>query len=171
MSVDLNNLLQYQRQFHQNLTTKSAKRTNSAKAVAQTDELFATPGEIIKRSELEYERAIQRQRETTIGTGLSKSPQRRPNNNGGGNRILITTLPSHHRQRDQHDHPPDDHQPLHQATLRSHSSWRGRSSWSSSSSGAKRCGREIRRTTGDGLVGVDGGDDVGSDPIPTPNAH
>ncbi len=29
----------------------------------------------------------------------------------------------------------------------------------------------IRRTTGMGLVGVDGGDDVGSDPIPTPNAH
>ena len=24
---------------------------------------------------------------------------------------------------------------------------------------------------GMGLVGVDGGDDVGSDPIPTPNAH
>ncbi len=146
MSVDLNNLLQYQRQFHQNLTTKSTKRSNSAKAVAQADELFATPkkkpdyvsgGEIIKRSELEYERAIQRQRETTIGTGLSKSPQRRPNNNGGGNGILITTLPSHHRQRDQHDQPRDDHQPLHQATLRSHSSWRGRSSWSSSSSGGR----------------------------------
>jgi len=71
MSVDLNNLLQYQRQFHQNLTTKSTKRSNSAKAVAQADELFATPkkkpdyvsgGEIIKR-EAEYcETRIQEQR-------------------------------------------------------------------------------------------------------------
>src|SRR6266566_4827545 len=136
MSVDLNNLLQYQRQFHQNLTTKSAKRTNSAKAVAQTDELFATPGEIIKRSELEYERAIQRQRETTIGTGLSKPPERPP------------TTPS--------GDTPFTFQLAGQVQL---------------------VIKFIRRAgvnqgqRGMGLVGVDGGDDVGSDPIPTPNAH
>src|SRR5260370_1928687 len=83
MSVDLNNLWQYQRQFHQNLTTKSTKRSNSAKAVAQADELFATPkkkpgyvsgGEIIKRSELEYERAIPRQREQTLERGSANPP-------------------------------------------------------------------------------------------------
>ena len=83
MSVDLNNLLQYQRQFHQNLTTKSTKRSNSAKAVAQADELFATPkkkpdyvsgGEIIKRSELEYERAIQRQRDQRLERDSANPP-------------------------------------------------------------------------------------------------
>ena len=69
MSVDLNNLLQYQRQSnHSNLTTKPTEPSNTAKAVAEADELFANPrkkpdyvsgAEIIKRSELEYERAIQ----------------------------------------------------------------------------------------------------------------
>ena len=80
MSVDLNNLLQYQRQSnHSNLTTKS----NPAKAVAEADDLFANPrkkpdyvsgAEIIKRSELEYERAIQRQREQRLERDSANPP-------------------------------------------------------------------------------------------------
>src|SRR5713226_9239565 len=68
MSVDLNNLLQYQRQLnHQDLTTKST----AAKAVAEADELFANSrkkpdyvsgAEIIKREAEYWENRIQEQR-------------------------------------------------------------------------------------------------------------
>jgi len=70
----------YQRSStHQNLTTKST----AAKAVAEADELFANPrkkpdyvsgAEIIKRSELEYERAIQRQREQRLERDSANLP-------------------------------------------------------------------------------------------------
>src|SRR5229473_2240734 len=93
MSVDLNNTgLHYQRQFnHQNLTTKSS----AAKAVARADELFATPkkkphyvsgAEIIKRSELEYERAIERQRAQRMQRDLADPPSKQQRKQPRSNR-------------------------------------------------------------------------------------
>src|SRR5713101_2890458 len=86
MSVDLNNLLQYQRQFHQNLTTKSTKLSNTAKVVAEAVELFANPkkkpdyvsgGEIIKREAEYWENRIQEQRLAQLNRDAANPPSQR----------------------------------------------------------------------------------------------
>jgi len=80
MSVDLNNLLQYQRQSnHSNLTTKSS----AVKAVAEADELFANPrkkpdyvsgAEIIKREAEYWENRIQEQRLARLNRDAANPP-------------------------------------------------------------------------------------------------